>query len=97
LPEKTAEVFDSDGWFSTGDVGLVYPNGTVKIIDRVKNIFKLSQGEYIAPEKLENIYIQSSYVAQILIHGDSTKNACVGIVVLEKDHCLKWAKQHDKT
>ena len=41
-PEKTAECFDSEGWFLTGDVGMVYPNGSVKIIDRSKNIFKLS-------------------------------------------------------
>lgn len=40
--DKTAEAFDQDGWFRSGDVGLVYPNGTVKIIDRSKNIFKLS-------------------------------------------------------
>lgn len=55
-PDKTAEAFDSEGWFKTGDVAMVYPNGSVKIIDRSKNIFKLSQGEYIAPEKIENIF-----------------------------------------
>ena len=42
LTEKTAEIFDEDNWFCTGDVGLVFPNGSVKIVDRVKNIFKLS-------------------------------------------------------
>lgn len=41
-PDKTAEAFDPQGWFKTGDVALIYPNGTAKIIDRSKNIFKLS-------------------------------------------------------
>jgi long-chain acyl-CoA synthetase len=55
--EKTNEAFSSDGWLCSGDVGLIRKDGSVKVIDRAKNIFKLSQGEYIAPEKLENIYI----------------------------------------
>ena len=54
-PDKTAECFDAEGWFMTGDVAQVYPNGSIKIIDRSKNLFKLSQGEYIAPEKIEQI------------------------------------------
>jgi long-chain acyl-CoA synthetase len=62
-PDKTAEAFDKDGWFKTGDVVKVYPNGSTKIIDRSKNIFKLSQGEYIAPEKVENVFGLSPLIA----------------------------------
>ncbi len=51
--------------------GFVLQNGTLKVVDRKKHIFKLSQGEYIAPEKVENIYIRSEAVVQAFVHGDS--------------------------
>lgn len=71
--EKTLEAIEYDNdddrrngvnfWINSGDVVEVYPNGAIRIIDRAKNIFKLNQGEYIAPEKLENIYVQAPGIA----------------------------------
>mmetsp|Transcript_1945 Transcript_1945/g.2824 ORF Transcript_1945/g.2824 Transcript_1945/m.2824 type:complete len:86 (-) Transcript_1945:421-678(-) len=52
----TDETKDAEGWIRTGDVGQIMEGKKLKIIDRVKNIFKLSQGEYIIPEKLEQAY-----------------------------------------
>lgn len=95
-PDKTAEAFDSNGWFKTGDVAMVYPNGSVKIIDRSKNIFKLSQGEYIAPEKIENMLALSPMIAQSIIYGDSLRSCTVAIVVPNPDVVTKWALEHGK-
>ena len=95
-PDKTAEAFDEEGWFLTGDVGMVYPNGSIKIIDRSKNIFKLSQGEYIAPEKIEQIMGLSQWIAQVFLYGDSFQNACVALVVPEEETVMKWAKANGK-
>lgn len=92
--QKTKEALDEDGWYHTGDIGSWDSNGTLKIVDRVKNIFKLQQGEYIAPEKIENIYVRSKYVAQAFIYGNSFKSTLISIIVPEEPVVLEWAKEH---
>lgn len=93
--EKTKEALDSEGWYHTGDIGSWETNGTLKIVDRVKNIFKLQQGEYVAPEKIENIYVRSKYVAQAFVYGNSYKSSIVGVVVPEETVLYEWAKANN--
>lgn len=88
-PAKTDEAIDKDGWVHTGDIGELQPNGALRIIDRKKNIFKLSQGEYIAAEKLELIYVKSPLIAQIFVYGDSLQSFLVAIIVPDKEYIEK--------
>lgn len=89
--EANSEAFDSHGWLHSGDIGRLKPDGSIQIIDRKKNIFKLSQGEYVAPEKIENIYTKSQFVAQAFVHGDSFKEFCVAVIVPDQLVLEKFA------
>jgi long-chain acyl-CoA synthetase len=94
-PERTKEAVDKDGWLHTGDIGAWLPNGTLKIIDRKKHIFKLSQGEYIAPEKVENIYLRSPFISQVFVYGESLKSCVIAIVVPDVEALKEWAIDND--
>ncbi|KAH7647526.1 hypothetical protein FG379_000609 [Cryptosporidium bovis] len=94
-PKETAEAIDSDGWLHTGDVAEITENGTVRIIDRRKHLFKLSQGEYISPEALENIYLaHSPFVSQIFITALTTESSIVAFIVPDPEYTKTWIKKN---
>lgn len=80
-----------DGWFHTGDIGEWQPNGSLKIIDRKKNIFKLAQGEYVAVEHLEMVYGMSLFVDSIWVYGNSFESSLVAVVVPNEQSLASWA------
>lgn len=84
-----------DGWFHTGDVGEWQPDGSMKIIDRKKNIFKLSQGEYVAVENLENIYGLVSDIDSIWIYGNSFESFLVAVANPNQQALERWAKENN--
>jgi len=91
-PDKTSEAIDGDGWLHSGDIGQIHQNGSLKIIDRKKNIFKLAIGEYIAAEKIENIYARHKYVAEVFLYGDSLQHYLIAIIVPHQKPVLELAQ-----
>jgi long-chain acyl-CoA synthetase len=72
LDEEDREAF-VDGWFRTGDLGILDPEGYLVITGRKKNLFKTSGGQYVSPEKLENLFQGHPYVYQLVVLGDRRK------------------------
>ncbi|RNC57743.1 fatty acyl CoA synthetase, partial [Trypanosoma cruzi] len=94
--EQTKEVIDNDGWFHTGDVGAIAPNGTISIVGRVKALAKNSNGEYIALETLEATYGANGLVTNngvcVLVHPNRSYTVALGITT--KDLVMKFAKEN---
>src|SRR5687767_4467370 len=78
-PEATAEVI-KDGWFYTGDVGHMDKAGHLHITDRKKDLFKLSNGKYVAPQLIESLLKQSEFVSQVVVAGAGRKQPVALIV-----------------
>lgn len=84
--EETKKAFTEDGWFKTGDICSIDELGRFKIIDRRKNVLKLAQGEYISPERIENVYLGNCpWLAQAYVHGDSTQANLVAVFGFQPD------------
>ena len=72
-PEETARVFTEDGWFRTGDAGKVNEQGALVLTERLKDLFKTSNGKYIAPQALETRLGEDKYIDQVAVIGDQRK------------------------
>jgi long-chain acyl-CoA synthetase len=93
-PEETKKAVDEDGWFHTGDICSVDEMGRFKIIDRRKNVLKLAQGEYISPERIENVYLANcGYIASAYVHGDSHQSFLVAIFGVAPDLFPQFASK----
>lgn len=95
-PEASFETLDKKGWLHTGDIGEWTKSGCLKIIDRKKHIFKTSLGEYIAPEKIENLYNTHQAVSQCFVYGDGLKSKLVAIIVIDEQsgNFLNWVAKN---
>lgn len=92
--EATRAAFDDEGFFRTGDVGQWLADGSLQIIDRAKNLFKLSQGEYVSPENLEQEYGKAKLVGQIWVYGNSLQATLVAVVVPDVAAARAWGAKH---
>ncbi|CUW28425.1 MULTISPECIES: AMP-dependent synthetase/ligase [Streptomyces] len=94
LPDKTAEVLESDGWFHTGDIGELSPDGYLRITDRKKDLIKTSGGKYVAPAEVEGQFkAVCPYVSNILVHG-ADRNYCTALIALDELAIQEWAKEN---
>ncbi len=92
LPELTAEVIDKDGWFHTGDIGLIDSDGFIHITDRKKHLFVSSGGKNIAPQPIENLFLASRFIEQFVLIGDR-RMFCTALVVPDFDSLKAYADE----
>ncbi len=92
LEKKTREVISQEGWFSSGDIGELSPDGYLTITDRKKDLIKTSGGKYVAPQAIENLLKKNPHVDQAVVVGDGRK-FCSVLVVPAFDRLARWAGQ----
>ena len=98
MKDKTKEVYSDDGWFHTGDIGQFMSDGSLRIVDRKKNLVKLKGGEYIALEKMEMTYGNCDFVdaigGGICCYGDGDMDRPVALMQVSEPVVMKWAKKN---
>ena len=98
MAEKSKEEFKEDGWFHTGDIGQFMSDGSIRIVDRKKNLVKLKGGEYVALEKMEMTYGNSDFVdavaGGICCYGDGDMDRPVALMQVNETYAMKWASDN---
>ena len=90
-PEATAETLDSDGWLHTGDIGEIDERGFIRLTDRKKDLFKTSNGKYVAPSQIESMFKGlCPYASQIVVYGND-RNFVSALVTLDPEAIVGWA------
>ena len=89
----TAEVIDADGWFHTGDIGIIDEDEFIKITDRKKNIIVLSNGKNVAPQPIESELVRSPFISQVMVVGSERKNLAA-LIVPNFDALKAWAAEN---
>jgi len=90
-PELTKEAIDKDGWFHTGDLGRLEPEGHLKITGRKKALFKTAMGKYVSPEHIENKLVESPFIDAGLVIGENQKFAAA-LIVPDFNHLRSWCQ-----
>ena len=94
LPEATAEALDGDGWLYTGDIGSIDDDGFLRVTDRKKDLFKTSQGKYVAPSAIATTFKAiCPYSGEMIVYGDA-KPYCVALVSPDAEAMMDWAAKH---
>lgn len=92
-PEDTAKAFTPDGWFRTGDAGRIDASGAIVLTERIKDLFKTSNGKYIAPQAIETRLGEDRYIEQVAVIGDRRKY--VSAIIVPAFEALKeYARKH---
>ncbi|MBQ7690684.1 MAG: long-chain fatty acid--CoA ligase [Muribaculaceae bacterium] len=91
-PEETAAVLESDGWFHTGDCGEINEQGQLILTERLKDLYKTSNGKYIAPQMLETALGQDKFIEQVAIIGDGRKYVSA-LIVPDFEELKAWAEK----
>lgn len=92
-PEETAQAIDADGWFHTGDCGEITEKGHLIMTERLKDLYKTSNGKYIAPQVLESLLAQDKFMAQVAVIGDGRKYVSA-LIVPDFEELERYATKH---